>query len=146
MPSARLVPELLVGDIARSLAFYVDLIGFVVAYDRPEEGFAYLDLEGAELMLEETAADDPGAWWTGPPEPPLGRGVNLQIEVADIDALAARLEAARQPLFRPLQDRWYRAGALEVGNRQLLVQDPDGYLLRFFGDLGERPIAAVTPR
>jgi len=27
-----------------------------------------------------------------------------------------------------------------VGNRQFVVPDPDGYLLRFFQDLGERPI------
>ncbi len=67
---ARLVPELLCTDLARSLSFYVGLCGFRIAYDRPEEGFAYLDLEGAHLMLEEADPTDQGerAWWTARPE------------------------------------------------------------------------------
>ena len=51
----RLIPELDVSDLDRSLAFYVDVVGFRVLYDRPEERFAFLDLDGARLMLEEAA-------------------------------------------------------------------------------------------
>jgi hypothetical protein len=36
---------------------------------------------------------------------------------------------------------WYRTGGVETGQRQFLVQDPDGYLLRLAEVLGERPIA-----
>ena len=43
---AKLVPELLVIDLAASLRFWCELLGFMIAYDRPEEGFAYLDLNG----------------------------------------------------------------------------------------------------
>jgi hypothetical protein len=46
------------------------------------------------------------------------------------------------PLFVPLEERWYRRDDVLLGNRQFLVQDPDGYLLRFFEDLGERPLQA----
>jgi catechol 2,3-dioxygenase-like lactoylglutathione lyase family enzyme len=49
----RLVPELKVADIAQSLAFWRDILGFSVRFDRPEDGFAYLDLEGAEIMLDQ---------------------------------------------------------------------------------------------
>ena len=49
----RLVPELLCRDVQASLAFYRNIIGFEVLYERPEEGFAYLSLSGAELMLEQ---------------------------------------------------------------------------------------------
>ena len=38
-----------------------------------------------------------------------------------------------------MEERWYRVGAEARGNRQFWVQDPDGYLLRFFQDLGLRP-------
>jgi hypothetical protein len=38
-----------------------------------------------------------------------------------------------------LEDRWYDRDSLSFGNRQFVVQDPDGYLLRFFQDLGSRP-------
>ncbi len=55
---SRLIPELDVSDLERSLKFYVDVVGFSVLYDRPEERFAFLDLDGARLMLEE--AEGPG--------------------------------------------------------------------------------------
>ncbi|WP_425309962.1 hypothetical protein AADG42_14735 [Ammonicoccus fulvus] len=35
--------------------------------------------------------------------------------------------------------QWYRTGADEVGVRQFLVQDPDGYLLRPQSAVGTRP-------
>lgn len=135
MNRATLVPELLVTDLARSLAFYVDLLGFTVDYDRPEEGFAYLEREGAELMLERI---DPAGWLTAPMVPPFGRGINFEIGVSDVNALHDAVVAEGTALFRPLHERWYRMGEVEVGNRQFLVQDPDGYLLRFATDLGTR--------
>jgi catechol 2,3-dioxygenase-like lactoylglutathione lyase family enzyme len=135
--SARLVPELLVSDHAASLEFYVRLIGFSVRYARPAEKFAYLDLDGAELMIEQ----ETDFWLTAKREKPYGRGINLQIEVADLDGILARLSAAGVAPFRPVEEAWYRAGDRYAGNRQFLVQDPDGYLLRMFQDLGttEKP-------
>jgi catechol 2,3-dioxygenase-like lactoylglutathione lyase family enzyme len=137
MTAAKLVPELLVSDFAASRDFYVRVIGFAVRYDRPAEKFAYLDLDGAELMIEQ----ETDFWLTAPREKPYGRGINLQIEVANLDGIVARLLAASIPLFRPVEDAWYRAGDHYSGNRQFLVQDPDGYLLRMFQDLGttDRP-------
>jgi hypothetical protein len=35
-----------------------------------------------------------------------------------------------------VEEKWYRVNDQETGNKQFLVQDPDGYLLRFFEDLG----------
>jgi len=69
----RLVPELMVTDLDISLAFWVSCLGFEVAYQRPEDGFAYLDLNGAQVMLEQT---DPhaGQWLTAPLSKPFGRG------------------------------------------------------------------------
>jgi catechol 2,3-dioxygenase-like lactoylglutathione lyase family enzyme len=130
-PSARLVPELLVSDHAASLDFYVRIIGFHVRYERAAEKFAYLDLGGAELMIEQESEV------TATHERPYGRGMSLQIEVEDLDAILSRLQQAGIPLFRPVEDAWYRANERYVGNRQFWVQDPDGYLLRFFEDLGE---------
>src|SRR4051812_33368173 len=50
---ARLVPELICADIERSVRFYTGVLGFHVRYARPEERFAYLEREGAEIMLEQ---------------------------------------------------------------------------------------------
>lgn len=136
-----LVPELYCSDIARSLAFYVGVLGFRVRYARPEEGFAYLEREGAELMLDALHSPDPGSrtWLAGPLEAPFGRGINLQIRASDVDALHAAASAAGARIFLAMEERWYRAGDHAVGNRQFIVLDPDGYLLRFFQDLGSRP-------
>ena len=134
MPSPRLVPELLVSNHAVSRDFYVRIIGFSVRYERPEEKFCYLDLGGAELMIEQ----ETDFWATARREKPYGRGINLQIEVPALEPILGRLAAAGISLFRPVEEAWYRAGNTYSGNRQFLVQDPDGYLLRIFEDLGER--------
>ena len=134
MSSAKLVPELLVSDHATSRDFYVRVIGFQVRYERLAEKFSYLDLDGAELMIEQ----ETDFWVTAPREKPYGRGINLQIEVHAIDPILSRLAEAGIALFRPAEEAWYRSGDTYSGNRQFLVQDPDGYLLRMFEDLGER--------
>ena len=135
----KLVPELIITDLSKSLYFWTELLGFTIAYDRPEEGFAYLDLLGVQIMLEERR---PAArqWLTDDLLAPFGRGVNFQIEVPDVDAILERLGKVRWPLFMACEEKWYRAGEREVGQRQFLVQDPDGYLLRLAQDLGERAL------
>jgi catechol 2,3-dioxygenase-like lactoylglutathione lyase family enzyme len=131
-----LVPELLVFDIDRSLAFWRDACGFEVRYSRPEEGFAYVALGGAHLMLEQAGISR--NWVTDPLEPPLGRGINFQITVPDAGSLAATLTHAGFDLFMPLERKWYRIGFEEAGVEQFLVTDPDGYLIRFQSSKGRR--------
>jgi catechol 2,3-dioxygenase-like lactoylglutathione lyase family enzyme len=126
-----LVPELLVRDPAASLAFYRTL-GFSVRYARPEDGFACIEREGAVIMLERL---DPAGWVTGPMETPFGRGINLEIGCSNLHAVRA---ACPEPPFREVEEVWYRVGDGHVGVRQFLVQDPDGYLLRFQQDIGRR--------
>jgi catechol 2,3-dioxygenase-like lactoylglutathione lyase family enzyme len=134
-----LVPELLVTDLGRSLAFWRDACAFDVAYERPEERFAYLTLGSAHLMLEEIG--DGRHWMTGPLDAPFGRGINFQISVPDAAALAASLEAAGVAFYLPLETKWYRVGDEEAGVTQFLVTDPDGYLVRFQSSLGRRSAA-----
>jgi catechol 2,3-dioxygenase-like lactoylglutathione lyase family enzyme len=132
--TAKLVPELLVSNHAISRDFYVRILGFQVRYERPAEKFCYLDLGGAELMIEQ----ETDFWTTAPREQPYGRGINLQVEVDKLDPILARLKHAAIALFRPVEEAWYRTGDTYGGNRQFLVQDPDGYLLRIFEDLGQQ--------
>lgn len=131
------VPELDVSDLAASLKIYIDIFGFRIHAQRPEERFAYLIRDGAHLMLEEAAG--PGRRFrTAPLEQPFGRGINLQIAVTDVDDVHRAVESAKLSIVIPLEERWYRQGTVERGNRQFVVADPDGYLLRFAQDLGER--------
>lgn len=129
MSRPTLVPELEVTDCAASLAFWCGLCGFTVLYDRPEEGFAKIAREGAEVMLDQIGIGRD--WTTGPLERPLGRGINLEIAVSDLAPILEALSAAGWPLFLAPEEKRYRVGAGGVTVRQFLVQDPDGYLLRF---------------
>ena len=80
-PHVGLAAELYVSDLARSLRFYVDLLGFVVSYERPEERFAAISLGSARIMLEQLRATTPaaaeeiarGEWRPAALEHPFGR-------------------------------------------------------------------------
>lgn len=134
-----LIPELAVTDCAASLRFYCDVLGFRLDYARPEEGFAFISLGGAQLMLDQLGRGRTLDSEYAPAERPFGRGLNVQIEVPAVAPLLTALEAATITLYLPLEERWYRRGADFLGNRQFVVADPDGYLLRFFEDLGVFP-------
>lgn len=135
---APLVPELYVLNLEQSLHFWCELLGFRTLYRRPETGFAYLERERAQVMLEQNGRE---SWSVGDLARPFGRGVNLQIATSSLQPMLDRLSAANWPLFVPATERWYRTGNTESGQRQFLVQDPDGYLLRFAEGLGERFVA-----
>lgn len=140
----KVVPELDVSDLDASLGFYVAICGFEVAYARAEERFAYLDLGGAQLMLQEAAG--PGRRFrTASLERPFGRGVNLQIEVGDLDSLYRRVDGAGVHTLWGPEERWYRRSSDTVGQRQFVVADPDGYLLRFFQPIGSIEEPARRP-
>lgn len=131
---ATLVPELMCRDPKAAKTFYIDVLGFSLRYDRPESAFCFLGLGGAQIMLCGMHDD----WLAGPAEPPFGRGMNLQIEVEDVTALRDSILAADHPIFEDIETAWYRDGEIEHGQREFLVQDLDGYLLRFCEDLGDR--------
>ena len=130
-----MVPELSVSNFEASLSFYVDVLGFSIRIKRENPDFVYLEQEQVQLMLEQIT--DSG-WNTGELVTPLGRGVNFQIELSDLDPLLERLKQAQVPFFRDLKETWYDIGEKLSGEREFLVQDLDGYLLRFTQHLGEK--------
>lgn len=102
---------------------------------------------GVELMLNEIVQGKTGrdqGWNTGKLEKPFGRGINPQFDVESVDTVYHQLEKAKWPIFLPIHDAWYRRNELELGNRQFLVLDPDGYQLRPFTSLGERKLNDLT--
>lgn len=131
------MPELICTDLDRSLEFYLDLLGFRVLYARPEDRFAFLEREGAELMLEQPMAQD-RLWPKAELTRPFGRGVNFEVQVTNVDQLHAAVVAAGIACFLPLEERWYRRDHVEIGVRQFAVQDPDGYLIRLSQSIGRR--------
>jgi hypothetical protein len=78
------------------------------------------DIDGVHLMLEEAAR--PGRRFrTVPLERLFGRGVNFQIEVANVDALHERVRKNGVDLIIPIEECWYRRDDMELGNRQFTV-------------------------
>nr|WP_281416182.1 VOC family protein [Deinococcus aestuarii] len=125
-------------DFAASLDFSTRVLGFRVVYTRPEDRFAFLDLGGAELMLEQTT-DPARTFIAGKLEYPFGRGMHLQIEVEDAEAVYGRvLEAAGSSC--PSKTAGIGRVTGRPGGRQFVVLDPDGYVLRPFQSLGTRPV------
>ena len=135
----KLVVELLVSDFVRSLKFYTEVLGFKQLYDRPKEAFAYLDREGAQIIIVQHEANDERSWIAGELVQPFGRGMNLEIEVEDEEALHASCVRHGVRIFLAMEEKWYRRDALLLGVRQFIVLDPDGYLLRLSQSLGTRP-------
>lgn len=93
----------------------------------------------AELMLEQPTRSS-RTFLAAPLTHPRGIGINLQIAATDVEALCKRCQDAGLNVLLSLEERWYRRGDTELGNRQFVVADPDGYLLRFAEDLGQREL------
>jgi uncharacterized glyoxalase superfamily protein PhnB len=136
-----LTPELYCTDIKVSLPFYTHMLGFDIQYQREENGFAMLERQGSRIMLDQIMPDSPRAWLIAPLEAPFGRGMNLQMKTDRIDEFYTHVQKEGARIFLPMEEKWYRCDDVYLGHRQFIVQDPDGYLLRFFENLGERKSA-----
>jgi catechol 2,3-dioxygenase-like lactoylglutathione lyase family enzyme len=122
-----LIPELSVSDINKSKNFYIDILGFNLEYERLADKFAFLSYSGTQIMIEEIN----GHWNTGRLEYPFGRGINFQIATNDVYKIANNLKQNNINLFRDIMESRYECGCEVVFKKEILVQDPDGYLLRF---------------
>lgn len=138
MKSNSLLPELYVKDFPKSLHFYTQIVQFSIEYRRENPSFAFLSYQGSQLMIQEVDPNEDRAFITGPYEYPLGRGINFQIATSNVAEVAESLKAHLYSVRRELQDSWYRQDEVLHGCRQLLVQDPDGYLLRFSQAIGNK--------
>lgn len=132
----KMIPELLVTNIKKSKEFYIDILGFELMYERVENGFVFLQLkDDIQIMLNELTEDD--NWITGNMDYPFGRGINLSIEVSNVEEIYNRINSKKHKIFIEMKDNYYRQNDVMLGNREFLIMDPDGYLLRFNQDIGE---------
>jgi lactoylglutathione lyase len=136
----KLIPELAVSSLKKSMDFYVRTLGFKIEYERPETGFAYLSLQGSQLMLDEGNDDPSSAWFTAKMQYPRGRGIHFQLEVKSINPFLSALARKKHPLKAAPKDYWFRQGNRMIGMRGFLVMDPDGYLLMFNEDIGTKKV------
>ena len=131
------IPELSVSNLENSLAFYKTL-GFKVEYERPENKFVFLSIGDIQFMLQELSDNE--KWELAPLTYPFGNGINFQLEVNSVDRIYSKLKEQNYPIAFDIEENWYRQNDKLLGNKEFLVQDPDGYLLRFSEDLGEKEV------
>lgn len=122
-----LIPELSVSDINESKNFYMNILGFHLEYERSEDKFAFLSYGESQIMIEEIN----GYWNTAELQYPFGRGINFQIATDNVYKIASSIEQNNIKLFRDVMESRYECGGEVVFEKEILVQDPDGYLLRF---------------
>lgn len=121
-----LIPELSVKDINKSKDFYLK-IGFQVLYERVEDKFCFLELEDNQIMIEEIN----NHWNTGSLEYPFGRGINISMSVSDVNKLYEVVKNNNIPLFLDIETHEYQVNDKIYYDKEFLIQDVDGYLLRF---------------
>lgn len=123
-----LIPEITVSDIEKTKEFYINILGFKIEYERPEDKFAFLSLGNAQMMFEQYHKD---GWNVAELKYPYGTGVNLQIGVSDINKLYNKVMKAGIELYRELKTNVYMVDGKETQQKEFLIMDCDGYLLRF---------------
>lgn len=131
------IPELSVTNLENSLKFY-KTAGFKVEYDRLENKFAFISLGEIQFMLQEIADND--KWDLAPLSYPFGNGINFQLEVKNLDDIYNSFKNSNYKITFDIEENWYRQDNKLLGNKEFLIQDPDGYLLRFSEDLGKKEV------
>ena len=122
-----IVVEFFVSDIERSLAFYRAL-GFEVA--KRYGDWILLRRGRIKLALQGDAHAIKGPHYFTPhiQRTPRGTGVEVSIQVSDVDAEYIRAKTAGLSIVKGIQDRPWKA-------RDFRVADPDGYFLRITSPL-----------
>ena len=121
-----LIPELSVSNIEISKMFYENL-GFKIVYERPENRICFMQLENNQIMIEEKNDN----WSVGKLEYPYGNGINISMSVNNIECLYENLKDKKIQFFLELKINEYRVNNKTFQDKEFLIQDPDGYLLRF---------------
>ena len=99
-----------VESFANLKEFYGENFGFSVSMEAP--GYLHLSAEGnGELAFMIQDKDAPEAFG--------GKGLTVCLQVADVDAEAARLTKAKVPVVVPLRDNPW-------GDRSIILRDPGG--------------------
>jgi lactoylglutathione lyase len=120
----KLTPNLLVANVERSVAFYVDTLGFERGMTVPQESpfvFASVTSGAVEIFFNDapTAVKEYPAF----AGKPIGATGTMFIELESVDALHERIKSS-VTITMPLVTQFY-------GLREFAIMDPDGYVITF---------------
>lgn len=114
--------ELFVDDLEASKDFYTRVLDFEIGRQGPE-GYTPMRHEDVYLSLNPHSDLRPDHPIRARAGEPLGRGVEIVLEVDDVEAFCARVQATGWPLSGTLKKQSW-------GPTDFRVADPDGYYLR----------------
>ena len=120
----KLTPNLVVADVARSVAYYRDVLGCELTQTVPDAApyvFATVRSGSVEIFLNAREAAE--AEYPALVERPIGGTLTLFIEIADIHGLHESLKD-RVTIVMPLEKKWY-------GVTEFAIADPDGWVITF---------------
>ena len=121
---------LVVDDLERSAAFYVDLLG-MRRVDRPVFGFPGLWFQAGNTQIHlilKHASSSPAGLPDAPPQAGAGRVFHFAFEVADCATAVERLKSAGI--------RMRGTGLRPDGCHQVWCYDPDGHVVELFSRRG----------
>jgi uncharacterized glyoxalase superfamily protein PhnB len=120
----KLTPNLLVASVDRSLAFYVDILGFARGMTVPDESpFAFAAVVSGPVEIFFNDAAGAVKEYPGFAGKPIGATGTLFIEVEGVTALHDRLKTS-VTVVMPIETKFY-------GMREFAIEDPDGYVITF---------------
>jgi lactoylglutathione lyase len=120
----KLTPNLLVASVERSLAFYVNTLGFSRGMTVPDESpFAFASVTGGAVEIFFNDAVGAVKEYPGFAGKPIGATGTLFIEVEGVDALHDRIRPTVK-IVMPIVTQFY-------GMREFAIEDPDGYVITF---------------
>lgn len=70
-------------------------------------------------------------WNTETLEYPFGRGINISMAIENIDEYYQKIIKNGIKPFKELTTNKYQVNDILYEDKEFLIQDPDGYLLRF---------------
>jgi uncharacterized glyoxalase superfamily protein PhnB len=123
---SKQTPNLVVADLARSVAFYRDLLGFSVTMTVPDQApfvFAMLQRDGLDLFVNDIKAVKEDPAYAAMAQVVGKSGVSLYFDVKGVKALYDALKG-KATVVAPLERKFY-------GVTEFNITDPDGYLITF---------------
>jgi predicted enzyme related to lactoylglutathione lyase len=113
--------ELVVADVRRSAAFYTEVLGFT--REAENDGYVAVRRGAAVIGIGRASALPAAHALHARPGERNGVGVEIVLEVTDVDAAYGTVIDAGWPVLGPIQQRSW-------GLRDFRLIDPDGYYIR----------------
>jgi lactoylglutathione lyase len=120
----KLTPNLMVEDVAQTLTFYEDVLGFTTLTTVPDEPpfvFAIVQRDGVEMMFQSRPSLSENV--PALAGMPIGASQSFYVEVENVEELYRQIEGKAE-IAVDMHTTWY-------GTREFYFRDINGYIFGF---------------